>query len=286
MDTKVLQIFTTIAAYSSITRAAEELDMSQPAISTALRRLEEEVGSTLFLRRGKSLTLSEQGKRFAEMAGELTAGFLHVSEGVHSPRRSRNEIVIDFCTHCDRLYAYMDAFRRQCGDVCFILRDRDGERGGGIGFADLSVIWSQDVGERESLSLDLCSSMYAVVGSRHPLAGKNIVEISDLQGLDFVFLRRGDGYENTYNECVNLGVVPRVSIVTNSHVNKYAAIRRGCGIGLVYGNELSIAPRIGDCRVVPVNARLTARVICAAWNGETLSEAGRRFVAYLKTAAH
>lgn len=286
MDTKELLIFAKIAAYNSITRAAEELQMSQPAISTALRRLEEEVGCPLFIRRGKSLVLSEQGKRFAQIAEELATGYQHVSAGIRNPRRISREIRIDFCTHCGRLYSYMDEFRRREGDVCFILR----ERGGSVGeesSSDLSVIWAQDTGDRESLPLELCSSLYAVVSEKHPLAGKQLAEISDLQGMDFVFLLRpdGTGYESTYNECVNLGVVPRVSILTNSHVNKFAAIRRGCGIGLVYGNELSIAPRLSDCRVIPLNARLTARVICAAWREDILSEPGRRFVEFLRSAA-
>ena len=121
MDTKELLIFAKIAAYNSITRAAEELQMSQPAISTALRRLEEEVGCPLFIRRGKSLVLSEQGKRFAQIAEELATGYQHVSAGIRNPRRISREIRIDFCTHCGRLYSYMDEFRRRegtCASSC------------------------------------------------------------------------------------------------------------------------------------------------------------------------
>ena len=48
VNTRDLQIFLKIADYNSITRAAEDMQMSQPAVSSILKRLEEETGHALF----------------------------------------------------------------------------------------------------------------------------------------------------------------------------------------------------------------------------------------------
>ena len=49
-----------------MTRASEELHISQPAISQSIKKLEEQLGGTLFLRSNKGMELTEEGKMFYE----------------------------------------------------------------------------------------------------------------------------------------------------------------------------------------------------------------------------
>jgi LysR family transcriptional activator of nhaA len=57
-----LRYFRAIANEGSLTRAAERLNLSQSALSTQLRSLEENLGQPLFLRQNKSLVLTEAGR--------------------------------------------------------------------------------------------------------------------------------------------------------------------------------------------------------------------------------
>jgi DNA-binding transcriptional LysR family regulator len=61
MDLSQMEIFTRIAEEKSFSRAAEKMLRTQPAISIALKRLEEELGETLFDRSNRSGTLTEAG---------------------------------------------------------------------------------------------------------------------------------------------------------------------------------------------------------------------------------
>ena len=83
MNTRDLQIFLKIADYNSITRAAEDMQMSQPAVSSILKRLEEETGHALFSRKGKWLIVNEQGKLFYRSARKFLEEFSHVQEGLY-----------------------------------------------------------------------------------------------------------------------------------------------------------------------------------------------------------
>ena len=56
-----LQIFRSVARNLSYTRAAEELNLTQPAVFTQVRQLQESVGSALIERVGKQLYLTEPG---------------------------------------------------------------------------------------------------------------------------------------------------------------------------------------------------------------------------------
>ncbi len=62
MDLRTLRYFQTVASCGSYSRGSELLHISQPAISRAIRKLEEELGTTLFKRHGHGVSLTESGK--------------------------------------------------------------------------------------------------------------------------------------------------------------------------------------------------------------------------------
>lgn len=49
-----------------MTKASEELHISQPAISKSIKKLEDQLGGTLFSRSNKGMELTEEGKMFYE----------------------------------------------------------------------------------------------------------------------------------------------------------------------------------------------------------------------------
>ncbi len=73
LSTDALRAFVTIADIGSITNAAEHLGRSQPATSLQIKKLEETLGKTLFLRLNKKLKLSDDGQLLYEEAKKLLA---------------------------------------------------------------------------------------------------------------------------------------------------------------------------------------------------------------------
>ncbi len=78
MDLHALRVFRAVATEKSFSRAATQLGRTQPAVSLALKRLEEEVGGSLIDRGGKELRLTDAGRlmldyarRFDNLRGEL-----------------------------------------------------------------------------------------------------------------------------------------------------------------------------------------------------------------------
>lgn len=72
MDLKLLESFSAVADALSMTRAAEVLGVTQPAVSSQIARLESEVGFALFERVGGRLKFSADGRRFyAEVRNAL-----------------------------------------------------------------------------------------------------------------------------------------------------------------------------------------------------------------------
>ncbi len=66
-----LKIFKSVAHHSSFTKAAEQLFISQPAISKAIRTLEDEYKTTFFLRKRNSIELTPDGKSFLSFVNRI-----------------------------------------------------------------------------------------------------------------------------------------------------------------------------------------------------------------------
>ena len=68
MDTKQIQYILKVAECQNITRAAEQLFVSQPALSHFISKAEEELGAKIFNRGTTPLTLTQAGERYVKTA--------------------------------------------------------------------------------------------------------------------------------------------------------------------------------------------------------------------------
>jgi DNA-binding transcriptional LysR family regulator len=85
MDIDQLLAFERIVREGSFSRAARQLNISQPTISARIRNLEEEIGGPLFVRGGRRLALTARGERFLSYARRALE---IVSEGIEAARLS------------------------------------------------------------------------------------------------------------------------------------------------------------------------------------------------------
>ena len=70
MDFDQLETFLEVARHASFSRAAERRFRTQPAISSQIRGIEEEVGAKLFDRSGGKVSLTAAGKAFLQYESE------------------------------------------------------------------------------------------------------------------------------------------------------------------------------------------------------------------------
>ncbi len=83
MDIRVLEYFVTIAEELNITKSAAKLNMSQPPLSMQIKKLEEELGTVLFIRGKTGLELTESGKFLYRRAKDI----------IHLNNKAKDEII-------------------------------------------------------------------------------------------------------------------------------------------------------------------------------------------------
>src|SRR5699024_351999 len=82
MELRLLQYFIDVVEKETFTEAAQTLHISQPSLSAAIKRLEEQVGLTLLERTTRSLALTKEGETIYEEAKKLMAHYEHVTDEI------------------------------------------------------------------------------------------------------------------------------------------------------------------------------------------------------------
>ncbi|MCC7548287.1 MAG: LysR family transcriptional regulator [Burkholderiales bacterium] len=112
IDPRTLQAFVAVASEGSVSRAADRLHLSQPAVSLQLKRLAELTGLVLFSRTPRGLALTADGAALLPQARETLAaltGFARAAEGLHGTVRGR----LRLGTILDPEFTRLGAFLRE-----------------------------------------------------------------------------------------------------------------------------------------------------------------------------
>jgi DNA-binding transcriptional LysR family regulator len=80
-----IQYFMTVAEEGHVGRAARALRIAQPAVSRQIRRLEDELGASLFVRTPRGMTLSEPGHIFLGHARAILERVRAAEEALRTP---------------------------------------------------------------------------------------------------------------------------------------------------------------------------------------------------------
>ena len=177
--------------YGSISRAADELLVSRPAVSRAIRELEEEFGVTLFLRTTTGVLRTEAGqvvcekcKKLAQLLSELHAEITVLKAGADNDAERRLHFGISYTAH-SAFSPLLTAFRREHPDVALRLTDLEDsfiDSGTLLPDYDLEIALSEDRAYDGVGCLDIAESTFVFCCSAdHPLAGRSQISIMDLK---------------------------------------------------------------------------------------------------------
>ena len=89
IETSMLQVLIALSHNENISKAAEELNVTQSAVSQALKNLEAKVGFSVVTRHGKAVTLTEKGQRLARVAKQY---FKRIDETIEQIHLENHEI--------------------------------------------------------------------------------------------------------------------------------------------------------------------------------------------------
>lgn len=238
-----LAYFLVAARHEHLTKAAQELDISQPALSRNIARLERAFDVQLFDRLGRGLRLNKAGRILLEHLERAKAELDDAADAIreHSQKLAHTISIgflatfgVTLIPELVRGYAsqfeVLPPFRLLQGPAPF-LRARLAARDIDLciaspRFPDANLEWRPLFHEE----------LFVVVPSSHCLATTDTIDLADVRGEPFVMLKPEYGLRQVVEElCLDAGFTPRVAF----EVEEVATLRGlvGAGVGV------TIAPR-------------------------------------------
>lgn len=194
---KQLRAFVAVAETGSFAQACEQLNISQPALSMAVKNLEDEVGGSLFLRSTRSLSLSPEGSAFLPTAQRLLRDWSDAFtdlQRLYSLQQGKLTIAAMPSFASTRLPAVLATYRQQFPNIDIAVRDIvmeeliEAVRAGRV---ELGVAFEPDDSEGLEFEALFTDRFVAVLPEAHPLLTRSRLRIKDLLGDTVITLNRG-----------------------------------------------------------------------------------------------
>ena len=238
MELKTLRYFIAVAEELNITHAAQKLNMSQPPLTLQIRRLEEELGVTLFIRGKRRLTLTQEGSLFLRRARELLDLEQKTLSEMQAAGSGLKGTVYLGLVEGRPPYlaaAWMKQLRAQYPDVDYSLWN--GSSDDVIyrlekGLLDAAIIASPFDNEKLDSVRVWEEPWVAVIPGDHPLAASpsHHIRLRQLASCPLIVPARASRVEGIRRWFESVGETPRIFARTSNYIDALAMSEQGLGI--------------------------------------------------------
>lgn len=239
MELLQLQYFLLLAKQQHVTRTAEMLHISQPALSLTIKKLESELGVPLFVRTGRNITLSPYGEAFRQYAEEA---FLALENGKQMIDRLKHEeggtlnlgllspyVWNDLLTLFNDRYPDMVINRRSIEDHRFWDSIVDGEIDFYLGGVNQ---FSQQDASRLQYTTLYEDDMVLLVHKDHPFAGRTSIDLRECRHENFINLSAETNLQQFINQMFRQAGVQPHAVMTCDYTLRDQMVADGHGVSI------------------------------------------------------
>lgn len=216
MDFDQLFYFKVVAKHNSFTKASEELNLSQPALSRSILRLEEEIGVPLFERKSRGVVLNQYGKVFLKSANQVLSEMKEAKQKIHDmvdPHYGTISLAFIQTLGSSFVPDLISDFQKEFPNIQFqlsqnisskILKDIDAAK------IDIGFCSPQNPDENLCSIPVLTEELSLIVPATHRLAGTKQVNLSEVADDPFILFKPQTALHDLIeNLCNEAGFSPR-----------------------------------------------------------------------------
>lgn len=237
MELRQLRHFVTVVEQGSISAAARTLNLAQPAISSSVKKLEEELKLPLFNRRDRGIDLTVAGHEFLPHARQIL-NQAHDAKLAMQAMEGLDQGQVDIAVP-GMLGSYyfpplLMAFRHQYPNIDLNILDtgtRNIRRLLLDGEVELGVVATKDLTPELEASPLIREKMVVCMSVDHPLADKDVISYEDFLSHDLALLRKGYYHHILLDKISRqVNIKPRIAFTSNLLPLIKSVIRRGYAI--------------------------------------------------------
>ena len=269
IDFELYRIFYTVANNGNITKAAEELNITQPAISKAIKKLEEQMGGQLFVRTKRGVVLTVEGKEF----------YKYIKQAMEYITNGENKFteLINLDTGCIRigisttltkefLLPFLKKFHKQYPKIdiqiyTYLTTDLIPKLRNGL--IDLVILNMTNINYGEDIEIIPCKKVHDcfIVNKSHKLANKK-VSLKDLNKYPLVLQSKNSNtriFLDEFAKTHNVTLKPNIELASYSLVVEFAKI--GLGIGYATKEYLTEELKNNEIKILDLEETIPGKYI-------------------------
>ncbi len=283
--------FIAVANAGQVSRAAMDINVSQSAVTAAIKSLEDLIGAPLFDRHASGVTLTYEGNLFLDHARNIVA---NVEEAVQLPRRIRQnvsgtiEMAVSYTVAGYFLPPHLARFSRGFPNVRINMTEAhrsDIEEGLIAGTFDLAVLLTSNIINQEDLTHDTLfrSRRRLWVDAHHRFLEQPRVSLQDISTEPYIMLTVDEASNTAQRYWNRTPHSPNTVFRTSSIEAVRSMVANGMGIAIL--SDMVYRPWSLEGRrveVLPVSDPVPTMDAGFAWSNDAeLSHASRAFIEFM-----
>lgn len=262
LDAHQLNVFLVAARTLNFTAAARQLHMTQPSVSQHIQTLEQHFGTSLFIRSGRHLRLTDSGIELMSMAQEMVSMSQRIDEKMESLKGEvHGHLVVGCSTTVGKyvlpflLASFMKNYPKVSASCLVTARTVAMQRlcDGDVHLALASVAdFCKDI---EFIQL-ITDPVVLIVPKEHPWSRRDEISLEELFDADFIVREEGSGTRSVATQnlaTVGISFDELRTVLTLGNSEAIAlAVQEGIGVGFI---SQMVVSRLVQGRVVQVPIR-------------------------------
>ena len=287
VDLELYRVFYAVAKHKHMTKASEELHISQPAISQSIKKLEDQLGGTLFLRSNKGMGLTEEGKMFYEyVKGALELINNAENEFTSFKDLSKGEIKIGCSTTLTKLILMnaLKDFHLDYPNINInITNDLTSNLINDLKLGKLDfVIFNESNIKEANLNLEKIKELKQGFIYNPEIYDDNINNFEDLNNVPLILQKEESNSRKLLDYIAlqnNVKLIPKMEVVSQELITEFTNIGLGIGFAII-----DLAKRnFKNLKELNINKKIPNINIYLATNKSvSLTFASKMFIKYLK----
>ena len=284
-----LKVLEAVARHSSFTRAAEELHLTQPAVSMQIKQLESAIGLPLFEQVGKRIFLTDAGRTMRHYSRAMTQQLAEAKDALEELKGNEGghfkisvastvnyyatRLLASFCREHPGVRVSLDVTNRET-----LLRQLDSNE------TDIALMGQPPEGLDVVAEPFKDNPLVVIASPDHRLVRRRkTVPLSELEGETFIIREEGSGTRLAMERFfAEFGITPSSRIELNSNEALKQSVEAGLGLGFVSVHTLEFELELGRLKILKVEGfPVVRRWYVVHRCGKRLSAAARAYKAFV-----
>ena len=286
MKLSQMRYFSAVCHAGNISRAAEELHISQPSVTTSIKALEDELGVSLLHRGARAVVPTPDGERFLKRCDAILAEVDGLSAEYQELSRKHKTISVGIPPMIGSILfpEIFRSFRKRHPEIMISPVEIGSQAAKELvaeGELDLAVVTMGDELSSRLEAHRLTSyEMYYSVGPKHPLAGEKSVSLTQAARYPMILFSGGYYQKHLLDSSFRaLGITPNILFHSNQLTTIKSFIRQDIASGFLMPQ---VVQKEDGILLLPVAEGLKLNVAVVWRKDDYLTKEAERFVSFCR----